>query len=100
MKNLEQALQQAAARLDAAIKRELEARGHNKSGKLRDSIKTDVQRGPNGYRLNTQMEDYGRKLNERSPFLDASINSEEEAINRMIEDAVSNDLSDFLDQEL
>ncbi|CAN5355161.1 hypothetical protein BH09BAC1_BH09BAC1_24370 [soil metagenome] len=101
MKNLEQALQQAAARLDAAIKRELDARGHNKTGKLKNSIKTDVVRGPgNGYTLNTQMEEYGRKLNERSPFLDASISSEEEAINRMIEDAVHEDLNDFLDQEM
>lgn len=100
MKNLEQALQQAAVRLDAAIKRELEARGHSKTGKLKNSVKTEITRGPNSLTLNTSMEGYGRKLNERSGFLDASIQNEEEAINRMIEDAVQQDLNDFLDQEL
>ncbi len=100
MKNLEQALQQAAARLDAAIKRELELRKHNKTGRLSNSVKTEVQPAARGYQLNTQMEPYGRKLNERSDFLDASIANEEEAINRMIEAAVAQDINDFFDQEL
>ncbi len=100
MKNLEQALQQAAARLDAAIKRELEARKHNKTGRLSDSVKTNVQQAPDGYKMDTQMEAYGSKLNERSDFLDASITSEQDAINQMIEDAVIKDINDFFDQEL
>nr|MBI1231421.1 hypothetical protein [Cytophagales bacterium] len=100
MKNLEQALQQAAARLDAAIKRELEVRKHNKSGRLSASVKTEVTPTSQGYGLSTQMEDYGTTLNQRSNFLDASIQSEEEAINQIIEDAVQQDITDFLDQEL
>jgi hypothetical protein len=100
MKNLELALQEAAARLDAAIKRELEQRKHNKSGKLSNSVQTELQTTPNGYQLNTRMEEYGPKVNARSGFLDAAISSEEEAINRMIEEAVQQDFNDFLDQEL
>lgn len=97
MKNLEQALQQAAARLDAAIKRELEQRKHNKTGRLSNSVKTEVKQGENGYQLHTQMEAYGRKLNERSDFIDASLQSEEEAINQLIEEAVQRDLDEFFD---
>ena len=100
MKNLELALQEAAARLDAAIKRELELRQHNKTGKLSGSVQTELNSAPNEYQLSTRMEDYGRKVNERSGFLDAAISSEEAAINRMIEAAVQQDLNDFLDQEL
>lgn len=100
MKNLEEALQNAAARLDAAIKRELELRKHNKTGKLSNSVKTEIGKSNAGYQINTKMEEYGRKLNERSGFLDAAISTEEEAINRMIEDAVQQDINDFLDQEL
>ncbi len=100
MKNLEQALQQAAARLDAAIKLELQNRKHIKTGKLANSVKTNIVRGPKGASLQTQMEDYGRQLNDRSGFMDAAINSEEDAITRMIEDAVQHDLNDYLDQEI
>jgi hypothetical protein len=100
MKNLELALQEAAARLDAAIKRELELRQHNKTAKLSSSVQTELKSATNGYQLNTRMEDYGRKVNERSGFLDAAISSEEAAINQMIEAAVQQDLNDFLDQEL
>ena len=100
MKNLEKALQEAAARLDAAIKLELQNRNHNKSGRLSNSIKTNIVRGPNGMGLQTQMEEYGRNLNAKSGFMDAAISNEEDAINRMIEDAVHDDLNDFLDQEI
>lgn len=98
MKNLEQALQQAAARLDAAIKRELEARKHNKTGRLSASVKTEVSDAPQGYTMNTQMEDYGYALNQRSGFLDAAIKSEEEVIARLIEDATASDIDEFFDQ--
>lgn len=63
-------------------------------------MQTELKSVTNGYQLNTRMEDYGRKVNERSGFLDAAISSEEAAINRMIEEAVQQDLNDFLDQEL
>lgn len=100
MKNLEQALQAAAARLDAAIKREIEARKHNRTGRLSNSVKTEVEKGPTGYGLKTQMEDYGAKLNQRSGFLDAAISSEEEAIHRMIEEATESDIDDLLDNDI
>lgn len=99
-KNLEKALQSAAARLDKAIKQELEARKHIQSGRLAKSVKTGVRRGPRGYQLQTEMEGYGRKLNERSPFLDAAISSEEEIIHRMIEDSIHDDFTHLLDNEL
>lgn len=98
MKNLEQALQQAAARLDAAIKRELEARNHNRTGKLSASVKTEVSSNPHGYALHTQMEDYGKLLNQRSRFLDAAIANEEEVIAKLIEEATASDIDNFFDQ--
>lgn len=71
--------------LDNSIRKNLKSAGLVKSGRLLNSIKTDVNKDGDDIVLRTKMEDYGLILNERSPFLDESFKEFDADMERRLE---------------
>ena len=87
-----------AEELDDTLRKKLKRAGLVKSGRLLNSIATEVNTDNGDMVMRTQMEDYGVALNERSPFLDESISELEAELEQGLEKQISKDIQQLTDK--
>ncbi len=95
MEALEQALQHLATQIDERLKRELAAGGQVRSGKLYNSIATQVVSTTGGFQLQTTALPYAQKVNDArgaAGFINRGLLDFEEEATTLLQQAATDDI--------
>jgi hypothetical protein len=98
MDHLENTLENLAPRIDASMKQMIAEMHLVRTGRLINSVETELISSSAELRLQTSMVDYGVALNRRYRFIDTVIDQNEAMIEQEIIIAVEDDLEQQIDE--